>query len=224
MSKSWTISKLNLKQIKPAYFITGLVFILMLASYITFLFVPVNADNSTVSLWNTITLLPIFAAILIPSNNLRKTINLGAKRSDFLKGSVLTYIILSALTALVIVIFHFAVDQYLKFGVLDMFVAFGFFSHNVIITFIQIFAFLLFFSAFVHTLVMTQDRWYGWLIDLLIIAIISVFTPITILRRALVWFFNLIIFGNTAWQIISCIVLAAIIYYLSKPILNRKKM
>ena len=68
-----------------------------------------------------------------------------------------------------------------------------------------------------------QDKWYGWVADILIIAIISVFTPIAPLRAALVRFFNLIIFHSNAFiQIAACLILALVVYSLNKLLLARK--
>jgi hypothetical protein len=80
-------------------------------------------------------------------------------------------------------------------------------------------------GCFVTYLIMTaaQDKWYGWVADVLIVAIISVFTPIEPLRASLVWFFNLIIFhSNTFLQIAAYLILATAIYSLNKLILARK--
>ena len=176
---------------------------------------------------NTLALLPILAAMVIPAYNLRRTINLGVRRYDFFLGCIPAYVILSAAVSLVAVIFHYAVDRYLVryfAGIMDMFVAFGFIGRGPVAAFIQTFAFLILFTSFVHTLTMAQTAWYGWVADVLIVAIISVFTPIARLRAALVWFFRLIIFGNPVLQVFSCFILAALVYSLSKPVLNRKRI
>lgn len=227
MNRALTIAKINLRQIKAAYFITGLVFLLMLVNSIVMLFIPGSEGNSTVSPGNTFALLPIFAAIFIPASNLRKTIHLGVRRNDFFKGCLIAYALLSAAVTLIILLLHYTIDRYFAHyisEILDMFVAFGFLGRGPAVAFIQMFAFFIFLTAFTHTLTMAQTAWYGWLADVVIVAIISVFTPIAPLRAALVWFFNLIIFGNPVWQVLSCLILAALIYSLSKPVLNRKKI
>jgi len=44
-----------------------------------------------------------------------------------------------------------------------------------------------------------------------------------VLRRALVWFFKLIIFHDVAvLQILGCIVIALAVYMINKPVLARK--
>ena len=102
------------------------------------------------------------------------------------------------------------------FGVL------GWMGNGPVVAFIQQFAFLLLLAAVIHTLTAAQDKWYGWAADILIIAVIAVFTPIAPLRASLAWFFNLIIFQSAYIQIPACLVLAAAVYSLNKPILARK--
>jgi len=78
-------------------------------------------------------------------------------------------------------------------------------------------------ASFVHTLVSIQDKWYGWVTDVVLIAIISVFTPIAPLRAVLVVFFNMIIFHpNALLHILNCVGIGLIIYALNKPIYARK--
>ena len=227
MNKILTVTKLNLSQLKAAYFITGLVFFMMIASFITSICIPGTEDNSTVSMGNTVALLPLFAAIFIPAKNLRKTVNLGAKRQDFFWSVLPIYAVLAAASSAFMLLVHYLLDAPIisnYIGVMDMNIVFGFLSRGPLMAFIQMFAFLFLFAAFVHTLTMAQTFWYGWGADVIIAAIISVFIPIEPLRAALIWFFNLIIFGNPALQIASCLILALIFYALSRPILNRKKI
>jgi hypothetical protein len=99
---------------------------------------------------------------------------------------------------------------------IDMFYVgevFGFMARGPVIAFLQMFAFLLMFCCVLHTMTLIQGYWYGWVVDVLIVTIISVFTPIAPLRKWLVRFFNLIIFGsNVTVQILSCLVLGTVVY------------
>jgi hypothetical protein len=77
--------------------------------------------------------------------------------------------------------------------------------------------------VFTHTLIALQGSWVGWTVDILIVAVIAVFTPIAPLHAVLVWFFYLIIFqANTLAQILACLVLAGLIHALNLPIFSRK--
>jgi hypothetical protein len=110
-----------------------------------------------------------------------------------------------------------------KSGTLDVSYWFGWHNNGVIVAFLRQFAFLFLLATFVHTLTAIQDKLYGWVTDVLIVAIISVFTTIAPLRASLVWFLNLIIFHPNAFlQIAACLILATAIYSLNKLILARK--
>ena len=237
MNKSiWTITKINLKNINVPYFVTGVLVFLMLVQIFIMILVARNgeaAGNVEISLGCYLWLLPAMAAIFIPAKNFRRTINLGGKRGNFFWGSLATYAILAAVVSLANVLIHYAFDSVLEAtgyydtetmgGVVNMVEVFGWISNGALAAFFQQFAFLFLFAAFTHTLTAAQDKWYGWAADVAIVSIISVFTPITPLRAALAWFFNLIIFHqNALLQIVACIVLAAAIYALNKPILARK--
>jgi len=226
MARAWIIAKINLRQIKPAYFITALVFLLMFTNEIISLLIVSSADNEILSSGNTFIILPIFAAIFIPSRNLRKIINLGGKRNDYFKGCIPVYAIISAFVTLIIILYYYTIDRFMMnyvHGVLNLIEVFGFIRRGPIVAFVQMFAFLFLFSVFIHTLTAAQDKWYGWAADIALVAIISVFTPIAPLRRTLVWFFRAIIFHPSAlFQIAFCIILASALYALNKPILVRK--
>ncbi len=117
---------------------------------------------------------------------------------------------------LINIVLHFTIDQFLLTqggGVLALLDVFGFMANGPIVAFIQMWAFLILFCCVLHTLTLIQGRWYGWAVNVLIIAIISIFTPIALLRDVLGWFFNMIIFHDIAIvQILSCLVLGIAVY------------
>jgi hypothetical protein len=164
---------------------------------------------------NYLYILPLLMAILIPSRNFSKLIHLGGKRADFFKSAILTYLLVSSVIALLAIILEVSVGK-INGDVnwlLSLLEVFGFMEHGIIVAFFQMSAFLLLFCCVLHTLTLAQGHWYGWLTDILIVAIISIFTPIAPLRGALVWFFNIIIFHHFAIvQILSCVVLSAVVY------------
>jgi hypothetical protein len=184
--------------------------------------------NTTVSFGNYLFLFIILGAIFIPAKNFRRMMNLGSKREDFFKGCFVTYLIMTAAVSLISVILYYTYDKFMvsafyRGGTLDVLYWFGWLNNGVVVAFLRQFAFLFLFAVFVHTLVAAHDKWYGWVVDVLIIAIICVFTPIAPLRASLVWFFNLIIFHSNAFlQIAACLILAIAIYSLNKLILARK--
>lgn len=219
--------KINLKQSGTAYGISAVVLTLAIASYITSIFVPGSQDNTTVAIGNFFYLLPLLMPIFIPAKNFNKLMNLGGKRRDFFTSCILVYLLVAAVVTLVSIVLHFTIDRYMVTqiaGVLDLLAVFGFMARGPVVAFLQMWAFLTMFSCVVHTLTLIQGRWYGFVVDVLIIAIISTFTPIAALRPALIWFFNLIIFHDIAIvQIASCLALGAAVYCASLiPIRNKR--
>jgi hypothetical protein len=211
------IAKINLKQIKPAYWTTGAVFLLAIANIILMAILFPSEDNSTIAMGNYLYLLPLLAAILIPARNFTKLMNLGAKRMDFFKGCILSYLPVILAVSLLDVLLRFILDSLMLANLVsspNLLDAFGFMRRGAVVAFFQMGAFLLLFCCVLHSLTLAQGHWYGWVADVLIIAVISVFTPIAPLRAVLVWFFRMIIFHDSALvQIASCLVFGAAIYY-----------
>ena len=232
MCKSiFRIARLNLKNIVVPYWVTGITALLILVQTIIDMLLINN--NMEISVGCYLWLLPVMAAIFIPAKNFRRIVNLGGKRGNFFWGSLVTYAILACIVSLSNVVCNYGFDLLIEAspnfdreyfgGVINLIEVFGWTRNGPVVAFIQQFAFLFLFSVFVHTLTAAQDKWYGWAADILIVAIISVFTPIKPLRDAEAWFFNLILFHPNAFlQITACLLLAAGIYLLNKPVLARK--
>jgi hypothetical protein len=209
------IVKINLKQVKAAYWVTGVVLLLTIAQMIVFAIIALEGDND-MPFGNYLVLLPLLAAILIPARNFTKLMNLGGKRMDFFKGCILSYLPVVLAVSLLCVALRFILDPLMLVDLessLNLLDAFGFMRRGAVVAFFQMSAFLLVFCCVLHSLTLAQGHWYGWAADILIIAIISVFTPIAPLRAVLVWFFRMIIFHESALvQIVSCVVFGAVVY------------
>jgi len=231
-SKAFLVAGINSRNLKLAYIITGIVMLSTVIQDIVYAILAQygkypGAYSSNVGTGNYLYLFVLLSAIFIPALNFRKMMNLGGKRNDFFKGSFVCYIIMTASVSLASLVLYYTYDRFMiRFysGRLNLLDTFGWAGHGPVIAFFQQFMFLLLLAAFVHTLVCMQDRWYGWATDAVIVAIISVFTPLATFRAVLVRFFNLIIFGNPYLQIVSCLILAIVFYVLSKPVLNRTKI
>jgi hypothetical protein len=231
LTSTFAVTKLNLRNIGPAYWITGVTVAAMLVDLIVMAIllacgIDVGGDQMGMGQW--FWLLPVLAPVLIASLHFRRVINLGGTRTAYLRGAAITYVIMAAAVSLADLIFYYAFDRVMvRTGVftntLSAQDAFGWRGHNPVTAFCQEFAFLLLVAVFVHTLTALQDRWYGWVTDIVIIAIISVFTPIAALRGAELWFFRMICFHPLAWvQILSCLILSVVIYALNRPIYAAK--
>jgi len=233
-SKSLVVAGTNLRTIKLSYIIFAIVIGCILIQDIVMLILEFAGvfrnpeGNMTVSLGNYFFILLILSAVFIPLSHFRKMMNLGAKRTDFFNGCFVTYVVMAAAISLISLVLYYTYDRVMitymyRGGTLDVVYWFGWINNGVIAAFFQQFAFLLLFACVVHTLSAAQDKWYGWAADILIVAIISVFTPIAPLRAALTWFFYLVIFNPNAFlQVAACLVLAIAVYSLNKLILARK--
>jgi hypothetical protein len=242
-----TIAKLNLKNIRTPYFVTGIVTATMFVQTIVYAIIMANGGTSSQaspSFGNYFWLLIVMAAIFIPAKHFKKTVNLGGKRDGFFWGSLGTYAVLAGVVSLATATVHYTFDRalistgnfasteaflqdfsfienhYVIFEVLEIF---GWTARGPIFAVIQQFAFLLLLAVVVHTLTAIQDKWYGWVTDAVIAAILATFIPIPVLRPALLWFFEMIlVHSNAAVQITVCLALSAVIYSLNKPIFARK--
>ncbi len=184
-------------------------------------------DGGQTSEGNSFIIVIILAAILIPSVNFYKLMHLNGKKTDFFWASIINYAVFAAAIALVNVILYYTIDKILKTAatIYDIIDVFGWSNNGILFTFFRQFAFYLLLCVVLHTLTAVQTFLWGWVIDVVIVAIISVFTPISPLRQLLVDFFNVVIFyPNPVVHIVVCLSLAAGIYSLNIPILSRKKI
>lgn len=245
---TWAIAKLNLKNIKTPYFVTGLIFAVMFVQSIVYTIIAVSNGSAgkqlQISSGNYLWLLIIMAAIFIPTKNFRRIVNLGGKRDGFFWGSLSCYATLAVAVTIANTFLYYTYERlqistgyftgyevFLKNPALmdnhyisvNLIEVFGWLGNGGVIAFFQQFAFLFLLASVIHTLTAMQDKWYGWVTDAIIAAILGVFIPIAPLRVWLVGFFNLIIFNSNAFmQIAACILLAIAVYALSKPIFARK--
>lgn len=219
--------KVNIRHSKDVYINAGIVLALGTLNYLLCVLISGSDNNWTVSLGNYFYLIPLLMAVFVPAINFTKLMHLGGKRMDFYKSSILIYIPVIFAASLLSIILHKIIDPMILThieGIYDLSEVFGFVDNGMIIAFFQMCAFLILLCCTIHTLTLMQGRWYGWLVDAIIIAIISIFTPIAKLRSVLIWFFNMIIFHDIAIvQILSCLILGALIYCASViPIRNRQ--
>jgi len=220
------VNRLNMQNIKIPYLITGTIFLVMLAQDVVKALTAHNSGNmveqSLISIGNLLWLLIPLAAIFVATKNFRRLINLGCRRGNFFAGSLTTYFILAVVISLANTLIFYTYDRFINstgyfYGVINCLEVFGWSINGPVIACIQQFAFLFLVATVTHILALMQDNWVGWVVDLIIIAVIIVFTPIA--------FFNLIIFQSNAFlQIISCLTLAVGLYALSYPALSRKKI
>ena len=211
------MAKINWRHSNVAYLIAGITFVMGYAQYIIELTVN-PPGNILFSAGNYLYLLPLCMGVFVAALNFPKLMSLGGKRMDFFKSGIITYAPIAAAVSLASIVTRFTIDKWMLTnsriaGTLDFYDIFGFMNRGIIVAFIQMTAFMLLIAIATHTLTLIQGRWYGWVTNAAIIAIISVFTPIAPLRAALVWFFYVIIFHEYAVvQILACLLIGAVIY------------
>ena len=114
-------------------------------------------------------------------------------KKTFFYACALNYAVYAAVISFIATVERFTADTllgngYNVYGIID---AFGW-DGNFAAAYFSQFGFLLLVQAVVHTLAFMQNNAYGWVADILIVVIISVFTPVRALRQAEVFFFNLV--------------------------------
>ena len=212
-TKYWAVAKVNFRRgAFAAYLAAG---ICLLAGISDLLLDQIlQTGDITISPYNFVYLVTLLAPVLFASVSYTKFMHIGVKKKTYLYGCALNYVVYAAIASLLGVLETYLIDRPLSgpdqiYGLVSVF---GW-DQNVLTAFFCPFAFLLFVEAVLHTLTFIQTKWYGWAADLLIVVILSVFTPIAPLRQAEVWFFNLIIFQKPAiLQIGTCLLLSLLVY------------
>jgi hypothetical protein len=206
--------------LKAAYIITGCLLLVGIANLILIM-TAANITNGIVDPGNYAYAAAIFAPIFIPAINFKKIMHLNGKKTDFYWGALFNYVIIAAVVSFFEILLYIVTKNTCSsYGHV-----LGWFSHGIVPAFFQQFFFILLLEIFIHTLTAMQTFWFGWVTDVALVAVISVFTPIPVLRSALVWFFYMIIFNPTVMiQIISCIVLSAFLYALYLLVLKKQRI
>ncbi len=218
LKKYWAVAKVNFKYTKVPYLVTGICLILTITDFI--LDIILKQSDMEISPSNYLYLLCVLSPIMIASENYGKFMNIGVKKKTYFWGCAINYIILAALVSLACVAEYYLLN--FDFAVINLIEVFGW-NTNIFSAFCSLFAFLLLGESIIHTLTFMQTKWYGWAADLLIAALISVFVPIPVLRRAWIFFFEYVIFFKPAIvQIIVCVALAAAIYVTNLFYLKRR--
>ncbi|MDO4541856.1 MAG: hypothetical protein Q4C00_03370 [Bacillota bacterium] len=208
LRKYWAVTKVNFKTNRLAYLVTGFCLLAGIANAVVQ--IAFHLSDSTVSPSNYLYLLCVLMPIFVASGNYTRFRNIGVRKNIFLWGSAINYIILSVFVSLVCVAEFYLFDK--NFSVYNLVNVFNW-DTNIFTAFFSSFSFLLLFQVIIHTLTFMQTKWYGWVADLVIIAIISIFTPIAPLRQVEIFFFDLIIFVKPAIiQIAVCLGLSVAFY------------
>ena len=155
-----------------------------------------------------------------------KLMHLGASKKDYYLGCLISYGILAFCISLVNTVIHRLIDPiYPAKTVINMMDVCKWTENGILVAGLQQMFFLLLVMIFLHVLLSMQPHWYGWLTDVLLVAVICVFTPIAPLRAVLAGFFQMVMFnGNAVLHIGICLLLSAALYLGGLAVLKRKTL
>ena len=155
-----------------------------------------------------------------------KLMHLGASKRDYFFGCLISYGVLALGISLINTLIHLLIDPvYPTHAAINMMDVCKWTENGIIIAGVQQMFFLLLVMIFLHVLLSMQPHWYGWLTDAILVAIISIFTPIAALRGILSGFFQIIMLnGNALLHIGICLLLSAALSFAGLLVLKRKTL
>ena len=155
-----------------------------------------------------------------------KLMHLGASKRDYFFGCLISYGFLALCISLVNTVVHVLIDPvYPAQTVINLMDVCRWTANGVFVAGLQQMFFLLLVMIFLHMLLSMQTRWYGWLTDAVLVAVICVFTPIAPLRAVLGGFFQIIMFnGSAVLHIGVCLLLSAAFSLAGLAVLKRKTL
>lgn len=155
-----------------------------------------------------------------------KLMHLGASKRDYFFGCLISYGFLALCISLVNTVVHVLIDPvYPAQTVINLMDVCRWTENGILVAGLQQMFFLLLVMIFLHVLLSMQTRWYGWLTDAVLVAVICVFTPIAPLRAVLGGFFQIIMFnGSAVLHIGVCLLLSAAFSLAGLAVLKRKTL
>ena len=200
-----------------------------LSFIITFVVVlcAVSSKDSSVALsngnyfWLASLFIPFFSVLYaVP-----RLLHLGAEKRDCYIGSLCSYCVIALVVSLLNTFVCLFIDSINKSQtVINLMNVCRWMENGVIIAFLQQAVFLLLLlMLFIHVMLELQYSWFGWLIDILLVAGLSVSMPIAPLRSMVASFFSIIMVnGNAIIQISSCLILSVLFAFISLVLIKRK--
>lgn len=185
-----------------------------------------SSGDAVLSNGNYTWLMAVFAPFFFVFYDFTKLIYLGASKKDYFFGCLISYGILAFCISFANTVIHLLIDPvYSAQTVINMMDVCKWTENGIIAAGLQQMFFLLLAMVFLHVLLSMQNRWYGWLTDALLVAIICIFTPIAPLRAILAGFFKMIMLnGNAVLHIGICLLLSAALSFGGLIVLKRKTL
>ena len=215
MKATFAIVKRLLASNKISFIITALVVLCATSS-----------GDVVLSNGNYTWLLAIMTPFFFVFYDYTKLMHLGASKRDYFFGCLISYGVLALGISLINTLIHLLIDPvYPAQAVINMMDVCKWTENGIIIAGVQQMFFLLLVMIFLHVLLSMQPHWYGWLTDAVLVAIISIFTPIAALRGILSGFFQIIMLnGNALLHIGICLLLSAALSFAGLLVLKRKTL
>lgn len=216
MNKTAVLMRASFLQLKMYLLI---VFGMVAVSVITNTIVSLSlgeSDNTQVSTCNMLTIFLIFAGSVLPASLFRRAINLGATRKEYYRGILLVYGLLAALFALINILWY-QLEVGLIRNYVDTFNILEIFHWNqfgVIGMFVYQFGAYLLLLSLLNLLFSGLRQVAGWIIWVILIAAIPIFTSIATLRHHLADGLLALLFNDSLVQgfgltvLLSCLFLA----------------
>ena len=215
MKAIFAIAKRLLASNKISFIITALVVLCATSSGK----VVLSNGNYT---WLLAVLTPFFFVFY----DFTKLMYLGASKKDYFLGCLISYGFLAFGISLVNTAIHLLIDPvYSAQTVINLMDVCQWTENGMIAAGLQQMFFLLLVMIFLHVLLSMQTHWYGWLTDVLLAALICIFTPIAPLRALLAEFFQLIMLNsNAVLHIGICLLFGAALSLGVLMVLKRKTL
>lgn len=155
-----------------------------------------------------------------------KLLYLGASKKAYYLGTLACYGVLALGMSLVNTLVRLVIDPLNHTqAVINLMDVCGWWQNGPVLAAVQQFAFLLACMLFLHTLLSMQAHWYGWLADAILIAVISIFTPIAPLRGLLAGFFRAVMLNaNAPFHLAVCTALCAAFALAGLAVLKHKAL
>ena len=178
------------------------------------------------ALTNYTWLLAVLTPFFFVFYDFAKLMHLGASKKDSYLGCLISYGVLALGISLVNTLIHLVIDTlYPAQTVINLMDVCRWTENGIFAAALQQMFFLLLVMVFLHVLLSMQTHWYGWLTDVVLVAIVCVFTPIAPLRAILAGFFQVVMRnGNAVLHIGVCLLLSAALSFVGLAVLKRKTL
>lgn len=217
MNATFSVVKRLLASNKISFIVTAMVTLCATAS----------GDSATaLSNGNYTWILAVLTPFFFVFYDFKKLMYLGAGKKSFYVGALFSYGILALLISLVNSGIRFLIDPLNHTQtVINLMDVCGWTENHILAAFFQQTMFLFLSMVFLHVLLSMQPHWYGWITDIVLAAIICIFTPIASLRTLLAGFFKIIMLNSNAPIHISiCLVMSAVLAAAGLVVLKRKTL